>query len=94
MEKKNIDDENDDNFLCCFFYRFWAGSSRSRWAGLLSRIVYNLQPALKGWSGEGAPTGSSMPKLVSFLLKGKNSTVNDVMIAYFFVIEWVGIYKE
>ena len=56
--------------------------------------MYNLQPALKGWSGEGAPVGSSMCKSVSFLLKGKNSTVDDVMIAYLFVVEWVGIYKE
>ena len=32
--------------------------------------LYNLQPALKGWSGEGAPAGSPMPKSISFLLKG------------------------
>ena len=56
--------------------------------------MYNLQPALNGWSDEGAPTGSSMPMSVSFLLKGKNSTVDDVMIAYLFEVEWVGIYKE
>ena len=59
------------------------------WAGL----SYNLQPALKGWSGESAHAGSSMPKSVSFLLKGKNSTVDGVLIAYLFVVEWVGIYK-
>ena len=35
-----------------------------------------------------------MPKSVSFLLKGKNSTVHGVMIAYLFVVEWVSIYKE
>ena len=29
--------------------------------------MYNLQPALKGWSVGGVPTSSSMPKLVSFL---------------------------
>ena len=56
--------------------------------------LYNLQPALKGWSNGGAPTGSPMPKLASFLLKGKNSTIDGVMIAYLFVVEWVGIYKE
>ena len=56
--------------------------------------MYNLQPALKGWSGEGAPAGSPMPKSVSFLLKGKNSTVDDIIIAYFFVVEWVDIYRE
>ena len=27
-------------------------------------------------------------------LKGKNSTIDDVMIAYLFEVEWVGIYKE
>ena len=42
--------------------------------------LYNLQPALKGWSDEGAPVGSLMPKSVSFLLKGKNSTIDDIMI--------------
>ena len=46
-----------------------------------AKSLRNLQPALKGWSGEGAPVGSSMPKSVSSLLKGKNSTVDGVMIA-------------
>ena len=40
------------------------------------------------------PAGSPMPKSVSFLLKGKNSTVDGIMIAYLFVVEWVGIYRE
>ena len=35
-----------------------------------------------------------MPKLVSFLLRGKNSIVHGVMIAYLFVVEWVGIYRK
>ena len=35
-----------------------------------------------------------MPKSVYFLLKGKNSTVDGIMIAYLFVVEWVGIYRE
>ena len=35
-----------------------------------------------------------MPKSDSFLLKGKNSNVDGVMIAYLFVVEWVGIYRE
>ena len=35
-----------------------------------------------------------MPKSVSLLLKGNNSTVDGVMIAYLFVVEWVGIYRE
>ena len=35
-----------------------------------------------------------MPKSASFLLKEKNSTLDGVMIAYLFVVEWVGIYKE
>ena len=56
--------------------------------------MYNLQPALKGWSGEGAPIGSPMPKSNSFLLKGKNSIMDGVRIAYLFVVEWVDIYRE
>ena len=52
-----------------------------------------MQPALKGWTGEGAATGSPMPKSFSFLLKGKKSSIDGVMIAYLFVIERVGIYK-
>ena len=35
-----------------------------------------------------------MPKSFSFLLKGKNSIVDGVMILYLFVVELVGIYKE
>ena len=56
--------------------------------------MYNLQHALKGWSDGGALAGSPMPKSASFLLKGKNSTLDGIMIAYLFVVEWVGIYKE
>ena len=40
------------------------------------------------------PAGSPMPKSTSFLLKGKNSIIDSVMIAHLFVVEWVGIYKE
>ena len=53
----------------------------------------NRQPVLKGWSSGGAPVGSPMVKSASFLLKGKNSTIEGVIIAYLFVVEWVGIYK-
>ena len=49
---------------------------------------------MKGWSGRDAPTSSPMPKSASFLLKWKKSTIDGVMIAYLFVVEWVGIYKE
>ena len=35
-----------------------------------------------------------MLKSISFLLKEKNSTVDGVMIAYLFMVEWVGIYWE
>ena len=59
-----------------------------------AKSLRNLQPALKGWSDEGAPIGSPMLKSVSSLLKGKNSTVDGVMIAYLFVVELVGIYKN
>ena len=55
--------------------------------------MYNLQPTLKGWSGGGAPACSRMLYLASFLLKGKNSTISGVMIAYHCMVEWVGIYK-
>ena len=40
------------------------------------------------------PAGSLMLKSTSFLLKGKNSTLDGVMITYLFVVEWIGIYKE
>ena len=40
------------------------------------------------------PVGSPMPKSAYFLLKGKNSTLDDVMIEYLFVVEWVSIYRE
>ena len=65
-------------------------------AGLVccAESFYNLQPALKGWFGEGALVGSPMPKLISFLLKEKNSTVHGVIIAYLVKVEWVSIYKE
>ena len=53
-----------------------------------------MQPAQKGWSGDGAPANSLMPKSISFLLKGKNSTVDGIMIAYLFVVEWVDIYRK
>ena len=56
--------------------------------------LYNLQPALKGWPDEGAPANFPVPKSDSFLLKGKNSTVDGIMIAYLFMVEWVGIYRE
>ena len=59
----------------------------------LAESLYNLQLALKGWSGGDAPISSPMPKSASFLLKEKNSTIDDVMIAYLFVIDWVDIYK-
>ena len=55
-----------------------------------------MQPVTctEGWNNEGAPAGSSMPKSASFLLKGKKSTMDGIMIAYLFMVEWVGIYKE
>ena len=59
-----------------------------------AELLYNLQPALKEWSGKGAPIGSLMPKSDSFLLKRKNSTVDGVMITYLFLVEWIGIYRE
>ena len=37
---------------------------------------------MKEWSGGGAPAGSPMLKLASFLLKEKNSTIDAVMIVY------------
>ena len=41
---------------------------------------------MNGWSGEGAHVGYLMPKSVSFLRKGKNSTVDGVMIAYLLLV--------
>ena len=59
------------------------------WAGSPN----NLESALKGWSGEDAPAGSPMPKSVSFLRKGKNSTVCGNMIAYLSLVGLLGIYS-
>ena len=56
--------------------------------------LYNLQSALKRWSNGGAPTGFPMPKSAYVLLKGKNSTIDGIMIAYLFMVEWVDTYKE
>ena len=53
-----------------------------------------LATCTEGMDRGGAPTGSLMPKSASFLLKGKKSIIDGVMIVYFFVVEWVGIYKE
>ena len=41
----------------------------------------------------GALTGSPMPKSVSFLRKGKNSTVDGVMIAYLLLVGLLDIYS-
>ena len=60
-----------------------------QWAGLPN----NLQPAMNGWSGEGAPVGYLMPKSVSFLRKGKNSIVDGVMIAYLLLVGLLDIYS-
>ena len=38
------------------------------------------------------PAASSMPKSVSFLQKGKRSTVDGIVIAYLSLMELLGIY--
>ena len=48
---------------------------------------------MNGWSGYGAFAGSPMPKSVSFLRKGKNSTVDDIMIAYLLLVGLLDIYS-
>ena len=48
---------------------------------------------MNGWFGEGAPVGSPMPKSVSLLWKGKNSTLDGVMIAYFLLVRLLDIYS-
>ena len=48
---------------------------------------------MNGWSDEGAPAGSSMPKSVSVLRKGKNSIVAGVMIAYLLLVGLFDIYS-
>ena len=53
----------------------------------------NLQPAVKGWSGEGAPADSPMSKSVSFIQKGKNSTADGIMIAYLLLAGLLDIYS-
>ena len=57
-------------------------------------ITCNLQPALKGRSGEGAPAGSSMPKLDSFLFERKEFNCRWRYDCIPFCGRWVGIYKE
>ena len=52
-----------------------------------------LQPAMNGWSGEGAPSGTPMPKSVSLLWKGNNSTIDGVMIVYLSLVGLLGIYS-
>ena len=64
---------------------------RGRSVGLDRRIT--LQPTMNRWSDEGALAGSPMPKSVSFLQKGKNSTVVGVMIAYLLLVGLLDIYS-
>ena len=59
------------------------------WAGSPN----NLQPILKGRPGEDVPVGSPMPKSVSFLRKGKKSTVDGDMIVYLSLVGLLGIYS-
>ena len=60
---------------------------------MLGRVVVQLATYTERSDG-GVLVGSPIPKSASFLLKGKNSTLDDVMIAYLFMVEWVGIYRE
>ena len=60
-----------------------------RWVGSPN----NLQPAMNRWSGEGAPSSSLMPKSVYILRKGKNSTIDYVMIAYLLLVGLLDIYS-
>ena len=54
----------------------------------------DIQPAQKGWSGGSVSAASPMHKPVSFLRKGKRSTVDDFVIAYLSSVELLGIYCE
>ena len=58
-------------------------------------MTCNLQH--KGWSGGGGgggvPTASPMPKLASFLRKGKRSIVDGFVIAYLSLVELLSIYN-
>ena len=51
-----------------------------------------MQPAQKGWSSGGVSATSLMLKSVSFLRKGKRSTVDGFVIAYLSLVELLGIY--
>ena len=55
-----------------------------------SRI--DIQPAHKGWSGGRMSVASPMPKSVSFLRKGKRSTIDSFVIAYLSLVELLDIY--
>ena len=48
---------------------------------------------MNGWSGKGSPADCPMPKSVSFLRKGKNSTRDGVMIAYLLLVGLLNIYS-
>ena len=64
-----------------------------QFVGLDRPITCNLQPTMNGWFGDGALTSSPMPKSVSLLLKGKNSTVDGVRIAYLLLVGLLDIYS-
>ena len=49
---------------------------------------------MNGWSGKGVPASSPMPKSVSFLRKGKNSTLDGVMIVYLLLVGLLDIYSR
>ena len=49
---------------------------------------------MNGWFGEGLLAGSPMPKSVFLLWKGKNSTIDGVMIVYLLLVGLLDIYSE
>ena len=53
-----------------------------RWACMILNLHIKGGSAGGGGGGGGVPVASSMPKSVSFLRKGKKSTVDGFVIAY------------
>ena len=54
-------------------------------------MIRNLHK--KGGPAGGVPVASPMPKSISFLRKGKRSTVDGFVIAYLFFMELLVIYR-
>ena len=93
---KGIVVPTDDTKLMVFFLSKlgWSyGLEPVETSGMIrqSCTIRNLHK--KGGLTRGVSAASSMPKSVSFLQKGKRSTVDGIVIAYLSSVEFLGIYR-